>query len=222
MTESTPRTIDQTNPLEVPIWNLKIERLRIALRTIVSDNGARQMSTYAYPSKISRAREGGWLIAFRDFPEGHSQAEGGEDLIDVAEGLLQACIEARLLDGLEVPEPSGARPGELVIGVPIETAAKAALLKAVAATGHSQLAIAKALQIDEKEVRRMLDPRHSSKLPRVARVLKALGKELRITLVDATQPPRSVRDERGDAEVRETRAHYKARRGVRSEKGAKP
>lgn len=165
------------------------------------------MDTYAYPSKISPAREGGWLVSFRDFPEGHSQAEENDDVIDIAEGLLQACIEGRLLDGLEVPEASQARTGEVVIGVPIETATKAALFKAVAARGDSRVAIARALRMDEKEMRRMLDPRHASKLPRVARVLKALGKELRVSLVDATKPPRAVRD--GDAKARERRAGYR-------------
>jgi len=170
------------------------------------------MNTYAYPSKIVRAREGGWLITFRDFPEGHSQAEDGQDVIDIAEGLLQACVEGRLLDGIEVPEPSATRAGEIVVGVPLETATKAALFSAVAATGNSRLALAKALRMDEKEIRRMLDPRHPSKLPRLARVLKALGKELRITLVDATKPPGSIRSARGAAEARERRATYKVRR----------
>ena len=170
------------------------------------------MNVYAYPSKIVRAREGGWLITFRDFPEGHSQAEEAQDVIDIAEGLLQACVEVRLLDGIEVPEPSAARAGEVVVGVPLETATKAALFSAVAATGDSRLALAKALRMDEKEVRRMLDPRHSSKLPRLARVLKALGKELRVTMVDATKPPVATRSGRGAVEARERRAAYNVRR----------
>jgi len=170
------------------------------------------MNVYAYPSKIVRAREGGWLITFRDFPEGHSQAEEGQDVIDIAEGLLQACVEGRLLDGIEVPQPSAARAGEVVVGVPLETATKAALFSAVAATGDSRLALAKVLRMDEKEVRRMLDPRHASKLPRLARVLKALGKELRVTMVDATKPPVSARSGGGAAEARERRATYKIRR----------
>lgn len=166
------------------------------------------MSAYAYPSKIVPAEEGGWLIGFRDFPEGHSQAEDDEDVIDVAEGLLQACIEGRLLDGIDVPGPSEPRAGELLVGVPIETASKAALFKAVAASGNSRVAIAKALDMDEKEVRRMLDPRHSSKLPRVARVLKALGKELRLSVVDATKPPSS----KGGSSAGESRAAYRVKR----------
>ena len=103
-----------------------------------------------------------------------------------------------------MPEPSQARSCEVVIGVPLETATKAALFAAVAATGDSRIAIARALRMDEKEIRRMLDPRHSSKLPRVARVLKALGKELRVTMVDVSKPP----------QAREPRAGYKARAGT--------
>ena len=160
------------------------------------------MTAYAYPARIARAREGGWLIQFRDFPEGHSQAEDGEDIIDIAEGLLQACIEARLLDSMEVDEPSATRTGEVLVSVPLETATKAALLSAVASTGTSRVALAKAVNMDEKEIRRMLDPRHSSKLPRLARVLKALGKELTISVVDAPKPP----------EVRERQAAYRVSR----------
>lgn len=160
------------------------------------------MTAYAYPARITRAREGGWLIQFRDFPEGHSQAEDGEDVIDIAEGLLQACIEGRLLDAMEVVQPSEVRQGEVLVNVPMETATKAALLSAVASSGTSRVALAKALRMDEKEIRRMLDPRHSSKLPRVERVLKALGKELRISVVDAPKPP----------EARERGARYRVRR----------
>lgn len=147
------------------------------------------MDEYVYPARFTRAPEGGWDIAFRDLPDAISQAEDNEDAIDLAEGCLQATIEGRLLYGLEIPRPSNPRAGEVMVAVPIETATKAALLTALAASGNSRLALAKALRMDEKEIRRMLDPRHSSKLPRVARVLKALGKELRLTVVDATKPP---------------------------------
>lgn len=51
----------------------------------------------------------------------------------------------------------------------------------------------------------MLDPRHSSKLPRLERVLKALGKELRISVVDAPRPP----------EARERGAKYRVARKAR-------
>ena len=42
--------------------------------------------------------------------------------------------------------------------------------------------LAKRLGVDEKEVRRLLDPHYGSKLPRIARAVEALGKRLVIGL----------------------------------------
>lgn len=150
------------------------------------------MSTYVYPARITRAPEGGWNIRFRDLPDALSQAGADEDAVDIAEGCLQAAIEGRLLYRDGIPEPSAPRPGEVLVAVPLETAAKAALLARVAASGMSQVALAKAVGLDEKEIRRMLDPNHSSKLPRIARVLRALGQELQLSVVEAAQLPRSA------------------------------
>jgi antitoxin HicB len=163
------------------------------------------MTAFAYPAKIARAKEGGWLIAFRDFPEAHPQAEDSEDVIDLAEGCVQACIEGRLIDGIGIPEPTESRAGEVMVAVPIETATKAALFAAVAASGRSRVALARALEMDEKEMRRMLDPRHSSKLPRIEKVLRALGKELRLAVVDAAKAPEQK------AAVRQARSTYRVK-----------
>lgn len=143
------------------------------------------MRTYVYPARITRAPEGGWNIRFRDFPDAISQADASEDVVDIAEGCLQAAIEGRLRYHEEIPEPSPVRAGEMPVAVPVETAAKAALLVSVTASGLTRVAIAKAVGLDEKEIRRMLDPRHASKLPRIARVMRLLGQELRLSVGEA-------------------------------------
>lgn len=176
------------------------------------------MNSYVYPARIVPAEEGGWLIRFRDFSEGHSQAEAGQDVIEIAEGCLQACIEGRLEDEMTIPEPSEAKSGEVLVTVPIETATKAALFQAVAASGTSRVALAKAVDLDEKEIRRMLDPRHSSKLPRIEQVLKALGKQLRITVVDVVKLPRAPGA--GKPEARQLRPAYRAASAKAAGKGA--
>src|SRR5438445_7638965 len=102
------------------------------------------MDEYVYPARLVRAAQGGWEIRFRDLPDAISQAEDHEDVIDIAEGCLQATIEGRLLYGEQIPEPSNLRAGEALVAVPIETATKAALLNAVAASGSSRVALAKA------------------------------------------------------------------------------
>ena len=172
------------------------------------------MNTFVYPARIRAADEGGWLIAYRDFPEGISQAGPRQDVIDIAEGCLQACIEGRLEDGMEVPPPSAQRAGEVLVAVPLETATKAALFAAVSESGLSRVALAKAVGLDEKEIRRMLDPRHSSKLPRVARVLRALGKELQLTVADAPRATHGSREnpaEQSPVGVRQKGTVYRVR-----------
>jgi antitoxin HicB len=45
--------------------------------------------------------------------------------------------------------------------------------------------LAKRLQCDEKEVRRLLDPRHPSKLPRIEAALATVGHRLIVSLQSA-------------------------------------
>lgn len=51
--------------------------------------------------------------------------------------------------------------------------------------GISKQQLARRLGIDEKEVRRLLDPHYGSKLPRIAQAISALGQRLVIGLEPA-------------------------------------
>ena len=64
-------------------------------------------------------------------------------------------------------------------------AAKAALCLALRETKLSQNELARKLELDGREIRHMLDPRHPTKLARIQRVLTALGKRLSLVLEDA-------------------------------------
>jgi antitoxin HicB len=57
-------------------------------------------------------------------------------------------------------------------------AAKAALYVAIREAKITKSALAARLGCHEKEVRRLLDPRHPSKLPRLQQALAQLGKRL--------------------------------------------
>ena len=57
-------------------------------------------------------------------------------------------------------------------------AIKAALYLAVKETGIKNAELARRLGADEKEVRRLSDPHHKSKLPRIEAALEVLGKNL--------------------------------------------
>ncbi len=68
--------------------------------------------------------------------------------------------------------------------IPALTAAKAALYLALRQAGITKTELAQRLECDEKEVRRLLDPRHPSKLPRIQAALTALGKQITLRLMD--------------------------------------
>lgn len=141
-------------------------------------NSDQLIRTYNYAFKFVRAKEGGWVITCRDLSEAISQAEDSEDRLAVASGCLQAALEGRMRHGLDVPVPSAARAREVVVAPPIETVAKAALFEAMRRANVSKSELARRLGIDEKEVRRLLDPNYGSKLPRLARAIEALGQRL--------------------------------------------
>jgi len=141
------------------------------------------MRTYEYPVLFTGAEEGGWVITCRDLPEANSQAEDSEDRDEVASGCLQAAIECRIEDGDDLPKPTRARAGEVGVALPIDTAAKAALYEAMREAKVNKTELARRLGVDEKEVRRMLDPGHSSKIPRIAHALHVLGKRLQLSVV---------------------------------------
>jgi len=140
------------------------------------------MRVYEYPFKFTSAEKNGWVITCRDLPEAISQAEATEDREDVASGCLQAALEARIRHEMELPQPSKPKAREVLIAPPAGTAAKAALYVAMREAGVSNMELARRLGVDEKEVRRMLDPGHGSKLPRIAEAIEALGRHLRIAL----------------------------------------
>jgi antitoxin HicB len=64
-------------------------------------------------------------------------------------------------------------------------AAKAALYLSMVETGITNAQLARKLGCDEKEVRRMLDPRHPTKLPRIKEALDVFGKRLVVSVEEA-------------------------------------
>jgi antitoxin HicB len=68
------------------------------------------------------------------------------------------------------------------VAVPAYIAAKAALYMALGEAKISNSALARRLGCDEKEVRRMLDPRHATRIARLDAALVALGKLLVVSV----------------------------------------
>ena len=144
------------------------------------------MQTFAYPARLERGEKTGVLvITFRDIPEAISQGKGEKDALWQAADCLDEAIAGRISDGREIPKASRATRGERLIPVPAPMAAKAALYLAMREAAMNNVQLARKLGCDEREVRRMLDPRHPTKLPRIKEALDVFGKRLVVGVEEA-------------------------------------
>jgi antitoxin HicB len=136
------------------------------------------MNRFQYAVLLSPADEGGYVVTCRDLPELITQGESVEEALEQASDAMDEVFATYLTEGLDFPEPSKARRREHMVAPPPETVAKAALYVAMRRAGISKVQLAKRLGVDEKEVRRLLDPHYGSKLPRIAKAISVLGQRL--------------------------------------------
>jgi antitoxin HicB len=134
------------------------------------------MNRYSYPVSLNPAEEGGYVVMFRDLPEAITQGESLEESLVEASDCLAEAIAARIDDERQIPEPSEIRAGEYRVAVPLRIALKAALYSALKESGIAKTQLGEILGKDEKEIRRILDPHHGTKLPTIEQALNALGK----------------------------------------------
>jgi antitoxin HicB len=142
------------------------------------------MQRFTFPVVLTPdKKEGGFVVTCRDVPEVVTQGESIEDAICEAAGALEAAIEMRIADGLGIPVPSVKKRGEHLACLPVGTAMKAALYVSMQEQNVSKADLARRLGLDEKEARRMLDPKHGTKVPALERALHALGKRIELVVV---------------------------------------
>lgn len=138
---------------------------------------------FAYPVTLTPDEtDGGFVVTFPDLPEAITQGDTTAEALAEASDALDEAIAGRIRRGDRIPSPSSLKDCH-VVPVPALTAAKAALYVALQEAGISKSDLAERLECDEKEVRRLLDPRHPSKLPRIQKALTALGRGIAVRLV---------------------------------------
>ena len=140
------------------------------------------MDRFEYPVLLKAAEEGGFVVTCRDLPPLITQGEVRRDALVQAADAMDEVFATYMLEGIVFPTPSKTRRGEYSVAPPAETMAKAALYTAMSEAGITKVQLAKQMGIDEKEVRRLLDPHYGSKLPRIAQAIQLLGKRLVIGL----------------------------------------
>jgi antitoxin HicB len=143
------------------------------------------MRSFVYPANLRPEKRGGFTVQFPDLPEAITSGKNRADALLQAADCLEEAIAGRVADGLELPEPTVARRSHVQVALPAPMAAKAALYLAIQEAGLSNSELGRKLGLDEKEIRRMLDPRHATRLSRIQTALDFLGKRLVVSLDNA-------------------------------------
>ena len=103
----------------------------------------------------------------------------------MAEETLGLALLSYAARGLALPKAKASSKRLMSVAVAPDVAAKLAVLESFAAAGISKSELARRIGKDEKEVRRILDPKHATKLPALTAALRALGKRLVVGVMEA-------------------------------------
>jgi antitoxin HicB len=140
---------------------------------------------YVYPARFEHDPDGGFVVTFPDVPEAITQGEGLADARQSAAEALGLALRGYLAAGRELPEPSRGRRGHVYVPVEAMDALKLAVIEAFRAAGISKSEFARRIGKAETEAYRVLDPDHATKIASLESALRALGKEVIVSVKDA-------------------------------------
>jgi antitoxin HicB len=144
------------------------------------------MRSYAYRALFEPGeRRGNIVVTFPDLAEAVTQGRGEGEARAMGEEALGLALLSYLARGKPLPKPRAKGRDLVEITVAPDVAAKLAVLESFAAAGITKSELARRIGKDEKEVRRILDPKHPTKLPALIATLRALGKRLVVGVTEA-------------------------------------
>ena len=138
-----------------------------------------------YRVVLKRASNGTVVATFPDVPEAHTVGNDEAQALARAPDALETALAIYVDERRDLPRPARPRKGQGAVTLPPMAAAKLAIYQAMRDQGVTQVALARRLGCDPKDVRRLLDLMHRSRLDRLEAALAALGKRLVIEVRDA-------------------------------------
>lgn len=139
----------------------------------------------SYPVTLTTYSNGQVGAAFIDVPEAHTGGNTEVQTLDRAQDALVVALSTYLADGRPLPTPSKAKRGQRLILVPPRAAIKLAIQQAMREQSMTQAQLGDRLGIDGKQIRRILDLDHESKLSQLESALAALGLVASVAITSA-------------------------------------
>ena len=135
---------------------------------------------YIYPCNLTPDLEEGlgFVVTFPDVPEAITGAGTREESLELAEDALWVAMGGYVQMGWDIPVPSPASAGQVMIALPPMVAAKLALYAAMREQGISKADLADRLEVSEKAAGNLMNPDYGSHMTSVMNALKAVGRTL--------------------------------------------
>lgn len=135
----------------------------------------------SYPIEL-QDDDGTVLATSPDFPELTTFGDDRDEALARAVGALEEAIAARIHDADDIPAPSG---GAVRVTLPALTAVKVILYQDMRDQGVGKAELGRRLGWHLPEVDRLLDMQHHSRIDQIEAGLKAVGRRLSVSAVDA-------------------------------------
>lgn len=125
------------------------------------------------------------VATFPDVPEAHTVGNDEAQALRRAPDALETALAIYVDERRDLPRPARPRKGQRMVALAPMAAAKLAIYQAMRDQGVTQVALARRIGCDPKDVRRLLELAHHSRLDRLEAALAALGKRLVLEVRDA-------------------------------------
>lgn len=135
-----------------------------------------------YPATLTLAEEGGFVVMFRDIPEAITQGDDEAEALAMAADALLTAMDFYFEDRRPIPAPSKARNGEYLVALPLGAAAKVLLLNEMIEQKVRPADLARLMGMKPQEVNRIVTLAHPTKIDTLAAALRALGKDLTVSV----------------------------------------
>ncbi|MBF0502375.1 MAG: type II toxin-antitoxin system HicB family antitoxin [Candidatus Riflebacteria bacterium] len=141
-----------------------------------------------YPVTLKTYKNGTVGATFPDVPEAITCGKTADEAVGMAADALVVALSSYLDDRRQIPSPSKRQRGQTVLWLPPRVALKAAIHNAMISRGMLQSELAEKLGIDARQVRRLIDFDHESRLSQLDAALEALGLRATIGIVKVQTP----------------------------------
>lgn len=128
-----------------------------------------------YPVELTEDENGAVIAEFPDVPEARTIGADKENALVWARDALTLALSHYMEERRDIPVPSAPERDQPVIALPPLEATKIAIYQAMREQHVTQARLAEMLNCDARQVRRLLDLHHASRMDQLDAALQALG-----------------------------------------------